>query len=141
MLKPHWPVLVVDDEENQLIAIDITLRSAGYNNLRTCSDSRKVMSMLRDERFGLVILDLHMPHVTGLDIITQSAALENRPPIVVVTGSPLIRDFADRAAGGVTDYLAKPVEREQLLAVVHRVLADSTAPHRDKPAGDDQRGS
>ena len=79
--------------------------------------------MLAREHFSLVLLDLNMPYVTGHDILVQSAALENRPPIVLVTGSSEINDFADGTAGGAIDYLLKPFDREQLRGVVHRALA------------------
>ncbi len=102
--------------------MSIALRTAGFDNLRLCSDSREVMAMLAAETFCLVILDLNMPLVSGHDIIRQSAALENRPPIVVVTASSQIKDYAEGTAGGVVEYLVKPVDREKLIAAVTRAL-------------------
>jgi hypothetical protein len=107
--------------------MSITLRSAGFNNLRTCSDSRDVPALLAEGLYSLVLLDLSMPHLSGHEIITKTAPLEGRPPIVIVTASSHIRDYADGAAGGAVDYLVKPIDRERLLAVVRRAL--------DRPAG------
>jgi signal transduction histidine kinase len=122
-LHPQCPILIVDDEENALTSMSITLRSAGFNSLRTCAESRNVVAMLAREKFSLVILDLNMPHVTGHDIIRQSAGFENRPPLIVVTASSQIRDYAEGTAGGVIDYLVKPIDRDRLLAVVQKALA------------------
>ena len=131
-MHPANPVLIVDDEENALISMSITLRSAGFNNLRTCSDSRDVPALLAESAYSLVLLDLNMPHLSGQEIIRKTAGLESRPPIVIVTASSHIRDYADGAAGGVADYLVKPIDRESLLAVVRRAL--------DRPAGSRQVG-
>ncbi len=122
-LYPQQPLLIVDDEENALTSMSITLRSAGYSNLRTCAESRNVPAMLAREKFSLVILDLNMPHVTGHDIIRQSVPLLNRPRMIVVTASSQIRDYAEGTAGGVVDYLVKPIDRERLIAVVRKALA------------------
>jgi len=119
---PHYPLLIVDDEENALTSMSITLRSAGFDNLRLCAESRNVIAMLARERFSLVILDLNMPHVTGHDIIRRTACFENRPPLIVVTASSQIRDYAEGTAGGVIDYLVKPIDRDRLIGVVQKAL-------------------
>jgi len=124
--NPRHPVMIVDDEENQLTSMRIALRSAGYDNLRLVSDSRKVIDMLAQETFSLVILDLNMPHVTGHEIIRQSAALEDRPPLVIMTGSHSVEDYADGTSGGVVEYLVKPIDRERLITVVERSLSRPT---------------
>ena len=131
-LYPLYPVLIVDDDENQLTSLSIALRSAGFNNLRVISDSRNVLGVLERETFSLVILDLHMPHVTGHDILRQSAAMEKRPPLVIITGSRRLDDFVDGAAGGVVDYLVKPFDRERLVAVVQRVLVNPSGNRRGR---------
>ena len=131
-LHPLHPVLIVDDDENQLTSLSIALRFAGFNNLRMISDSRNVMGVLERETFSLVILDLHMPHVTGHDILRQSAAMEKRPPLVIITGSRQLDDFADGAAGDVVDYLVKPIDRERLVAVVQRVIANPSGNRRGR---------
>ncbi|HTP12632.1 MAG TPA: response regulator, partial [Bacteroidota bacterium] len=118
--------MIVDDEENQLTSMRIALRSAGYDNVRLVSDSRKVIDMLAQETFSLVILDLNMPHVTGHEIIRQSAALEDRPPLVIMTGSHSVEDYADGTSGGVVEYLVKPIDRERLITVVERSLSRPT---------------
>ena len=131
-MYPQYPILIVDDEENALTSMSITLRSAGYNNLRVCAESRNVPGMMARENFSLVILDLNMPHVSGHDIIRQTAVSENRPPIIIATASSQIGDYAQGTAGGVIDYLVKPVDRERLLAVVQKALARPSGTHKGR---------
>jgi signal transduction histidine kinase len=122
-LYPQYPILIVDDEEHALTSMSITLRSAGFDNLRSCAESRNVVGMLAREKFSLLILDLNMPHVTGHDIIRQTACFEGRPPLIVVTASSQIRDYAEGTAAGVVDYLVNPIDRDRLIAVVQKALA------------------
>ena len=95
---PTFPILIVDDEETMVTSLSIVLRLAGFTNVRTCPDSRVAHGLLCDETFSLVLLDLHMPHVTGHQILHHAADLENAPPMVVMTGSTDPWDFAEATA-------------------------------------------
>ena len=88
------PLLLVDDEENALTSMSITLRSAGYSNLRTCAESTNVPDMLAREKFSLVILESNAPrHGTGHH--STSLRLVSRRPMIVVTASSQIRNYAE----------------------------------------------
>ena len=123
MRQPENPILIVDDEEQARTSIRITLELAGLTNLRTCSDSRDACAMLSREIFSLVLLDLHMPNVSGHQIFRKAAALNNAPPVVIVTASVLIRDFVECEAAGMADYLVTPVDRDRLIGAVRAALA------------------
>ena len=122
-LIPVYPILLVDDEPEALTSMSITLRSAGFNNLRTCRDSREVEALLCAETFSLMLLDLNMPYLSGHQIIRQAAALKNSPPIIVVTASSQVKDYAQGAAAGIVDYLVKPVDRDRLIVAVRKALS------------------
>ena len=122
---PAQPVLIVDDDEASLFALVVTLRSAGFTNLRTVSDSTRVPQMLANEAYSLVLLDLNMPGLSGQEVLQKTAELEDRPPVIIVTGSSRPRDLALGASDGVVDYLAKPVDRDRLVRVVRTALARS----------------
>lgn len=122
---PAQPVLIVDDDEASLFALALTLRSAGFTNLRTVSDSTGVPQMLASEAFSLVLLDLNMPGLSGQEILQKTDRLEGRPPIIIVTGSSRPRDLAPGSGDGVVDLLAKPVDRDRLVRAVRTALAIS----------------
>ncbi len=61
------PILVVDDEPEILMAVDTTLRMAGFNNIVTINDARDVIRHMEREIPGLILLDLNMPHINGAD--------------------------------------------------------------------------
>ncbi len=120
---PAQPVLIVDDDEASLFALVVTLRSAGITNLRAVSDSTGVPQMLANEAFSLMLLDLNMPGLSGREVLQKTAGLENRPPVVIVTGSFRPRDLVQGSGDGVVNYLAKPVDRDRLVRVVRTALS------------------
>jgi len=80
-------ILVVDDEEPILLAIDTTLQMAGWNHIVTCSDSRKVADILAAKPVDIVLLDLNMPHINGEELLSQIGRQNPDIPVVVVTGA------------------------------------------------------
>ncbi|HVP18698.1 MAG TPA: response regulator [Spirochaetia bacterium] len=127
---PAQPVLIVDDDQESLFALFVTLRSAGITNLRTVSDSASVPQMLANERFSLVLLDFNMPGLPDHAVLQKTAQLEGRPPVVIVTGSSRPRDLAQGSWDEVVDCLVKPVDRDRLVRVVRTALAGGRILHR-----------
>jgi DNA-binding NtrC family response regulator len=80
-LFPSFGILLVDDEPAWLRSVSLTLeRSAGITNIRTCADSRQVMEILSGGGFGLVLLDLTMPHLSGEELLTLIAEQHPKSP-------------------------------------------------------------
>lgn len=121
--NPRHPVLIVDDEEHILLAIDTTLRMAGINNLLTCQDSREVMSLIQNHQLEVVLLDLTMPHVGGEELLALINCEFPHVPVVIVTGSMDIETAVRCMKSGAFDYVVKPLEEERLLSAVTRSFA------------------
>ncbi len=118
--KSH--ILLVDDEKNVLQSYEITLNSAGIDNLILCSDSRTVTGILKEKMIELVILDLTMPFISGeklLGIITQEFP---EVPVIIITGNMEIDSAVKCMQEGAFDYIVKPVERERFISRVQRAL-------------------
>jgi DNA-binding NtrC family response regulator len=121
-LYPDAPILLVDDEEQALQSYDLNLRYNGLTNTVRCQDSRTVMDMLRGQEASLVLLDLHMPHVSGEDILAYIAEHHPLLPVIVVTGYNEVETAVRCMRAGSLDYLVKPVARDRLLASVRNGL-------------------
>ncbi len=122
-LHPRRPIMIVDDEEPILLAIDTTLRMAGMDNTITCGDRRSVLELISEQPIELMLLDLNMPHITGERLL--DAVNRNYPdiPVIIVTGAVDVETAVRCIKAGAFDYVVKPVEEERLLTAVNRAIS------------------
>ena len=64
---PQLPILLIDDEEQFLFSMKMTLSSQGYNNIVECKNSREVMKLLDKNDFSVIVMDIMMPHKSGTE--------------------------------------------------------------------------
>jgi DNA-binding NtrC family response regulator len=120
--QPQAPVLIVDDEEQALVAADLTLRSEGITNIVTCRDSRLVAGKLAEGEWSAVLLDLSMPHRTGLELLPRIVQEHPEVPVIVVTANAELDTAVQCMREGAFDYLLKPVEDARLVSAVRHAL-------------------
>ena len=118
----HTPVLVVDDDEGLLLSIKATLVSSGLPEPALISDSRKVLDHVREHPFRLILLDLMMPHLNGLEVLEKIKAEFPNTECVIVSASDEVATAVQAMSLGASDYLVKPLNSEKLVALVHRTL-------------------
>jgi DNA-binding NtrC family response regulator len=116
------PVLVVDDDEGLLLSIKATLVSSGLPEPALVSDSRDVMALMRDHHVQLVLLDLIMPHLNGIEVLEKIKREFPDTECVVVSANDELATAVDAMRLGASDYLVKPLNSEKLIAVVNRSL-------------------
>ena len=116
------PILVVDDDEGLLLSMKATLVSSGMPDPAIVSDGRRVMGLVRKHRFHLVLLDLIMPHLSGMEILQELK--EEFPAIecVIVTAIEDVSSAVKAMKFGAYDYMVKPVSSEKLVIVINRAL-------------------
>lgn len=118
-------ILVVDDEEDVRDVIKLHLEPEGYNIIEA-EDGEKAISILRSEdnmiNVGLILCDIRMPKVNGIECIDYLKREAPGIPVVVVTGYPDTEMAASLMKRGVKDYLVKPVEKDKLLNTVNSIV-------------------
>lgn len=117
-MSPQPPIIaVVDDEEDVRHSLQRLLRAAGFEVLVYASGT-EFLRHASDSSPDCVVLDLHMPRLTGLDV--QSVLRERglKVPVVILTGNETPETRAAAFAGGVDDYLAKPVDDDILIGAI-----------------------
>ena len=119
---PLFPVLIVDDEEDVLQAYKMTLRFNGINNLILCSDSRQVLTLLSENKVSAIILDLSMPHLTGLELLESIKEKYPGIPAIVVTASNNVANAVECMKRGAIDYMVKPVEDNRLVSGLRNAI-------------------
>jgi DNA-binding NtrC family response regulator len=117
---PEYPVLIVDDEDNALESFEITLNSCGIENIVLCQDSRKVLPLLKSQKFEIVLLDLTMPYITGEELLPLIVQDYPDTPVIVITGDIEVETAVKCMQIGAFDYMIKPVEEKRLISGVKR---------------------
>ena len=110
-------VAVVDDEESVRRALERLLRSAGIETATFASGGAMLQDLARREP-DCVVLDLHMPGMSGFEVQERLAARDCKIPVVVLTGQDSSESYERATAGGAAAYLRKPVDGGELLAAV-----------------------
>ena len=123
---PKGKILVVDDEEDVRDVIRLHLESAGYNILEAV-DGEDAIKSLREEdnmiNVGVILCDIRMPKVNGIECIDFLRKEAPGIPVVVVTGYPDTERAANLMKKGIKDYLVKPVEKSKLLDTVKEIIS------------------
>jgi DNA-binding NtrC family response regulator len=111
-------VLVVDDELNNLKACAATLQMSGVKNISIESDSRQVMKIMAEQRIDVVLLDLFMPHISGMEILPLLLEQYPRIPVIIVTAAYELDRAMECIKMGAFDYLVKPMEGSRLMTTL-----------------------
>ncbi len=114
-------ILVVDDEPQMLIALHETLRRKGYS-VTTAGSAMEALCRLREKYYRLVITDMRMPELDGMDLLRKVKSTSPQTPVVMLTAYGTIQSAVDAMRIGAFDYLLKPFSSESLEAVVRRAM-------------------
>ena len=115
-------VHVVDDDLSFSTAVSRLLRAGGYL-VRCYGSAAEFLGAARGDQPGCVLLDLHLPGPSGLELQEALADAAHSLPIVFLTGQGDIPSSVRAMRGGAEDFLTKPVQREILFAAIERALA------------------
>ena len=119
-------ILIIDDESEVREVLRLHLESANYNVIEA-SDGEEGVSMMKSGsnllQVGMIICDIRMPKVNGIEAIDYLKKNAPSIPIVVVTGYPDSDLAVSLLKKGVKDHMVKPIEKAKLLAKVSEVLA------------------
>ena len=125
-------VLIIEDEEDAAELFAEMMRVSGYRVLKT-SKSTPAIAMMAAEKPDIVLLDIMMPEISGLDILRQmrrDPTLANIP-VIVITAKGMPSDIKNGMEAGASTYLTKPVGYLELKEAVERTLTNKLA---NKPA-------
>lgn len=116
-------ILLVEDEKNIVLGVTICLRSAGLE-VDVAEDGMEALRKIEGSKPDLVLLDLVMPKLNGLDALKSMK--ENKAtkdiPVIVLSARAQEEDIQRAMDLGASDYMAKPFKPAELLEVIQRVL-------------------
>lgn len=114
-------VLVVDDDESLRWITQLQLEEAGYR-VFVAADAEKAMEVIPMENPSLVITDMRMPGVSGIDLLRRIRAEQPEIFVIVITAFGTIQSAVEAMRSGAYDYITKPIDYEELILVVKRAL-------------------
>ena len=115
-------VVLVDDEEEVLFSSSIMLETHGISPVVALRDGRELLSYLDANAVGVVVLDLFMPQISGLELLPEIVQSHPEIPVVVMTASQEVETAVLCMKEGAFDYLVKPVEENRYLSCIRRAL-------------------
>src|SRR6266404_2401767 len=112
-------ILIVDDDSGQRSLLDSFLRSQGFDTLPVAS-GEQALDILRAEQFSMMISDVRMPGLTGLETLRRARKQHATLPVLLVTAYADIREAVGAMRDGAVNYLSKPIDLDELLASVRQ---------------------
>jgi serine phosphatase RsbU (regulator of sigma subunit) len=115
-------ILVVDDQEANVRLLEGMLRVAGYTSVHSTTDPSEVCELYRENRYGLILLDIQMPAMDGFQVMEGLKEIEGDGylPVLAITAQPSHKLRALEA--GAKDFVSKPFAMAELRARVHNIL-------------------
>jgi two-component system chemotaxis response regulator CheY len=121
-------ILVVDDEADVRKSVRLVLMKAGYD-VREAEDGEKAITQIRSNdnpfKVSLIICDIHMPKVNGMEAIAYFRQEFPSVPVIVLTGKPELDGATHLFKQGIVDYLEKPISPEKLIQAVGKSIKEN----------------
>ncbi|MEW6586238.1 MAG: PAS domain S-box protein, partial [Nitrospirota bacterium] len=117
MKRPR--ILVVDDEE-EIVNPLLEFLTASEYDAQGCMSGREAVDLLKKETFDLVVTDLMMPDMNGIDLLKSAFVIDPQLVGIVITGKGSVETAVDAMKAGAFDYLLKPLDWKMLLPVISR---------------------
>ena len=108
-------ILIIEDEEQLCRSMAEGLRMDGYET-DTCFDGEEGLELCMTENYDLILLDLNLPGIDGLDILRQFRTFNTNTPVLILSARVQIQDKVEGLDLGANDYLTKPFHFEELEA-------------------------
>src|SRR5436190_11647875 len=122
-----YRILIVDDDPGQRSLLDSFLRSQGFHTLLAPS-GEQALEILRTEQVQMMISDVRMPGLSGLETLRRARQQNTVLPVLLVTAYADIREAVGAMRDGAVNYLAKPIDLDELLASVQQATGLAKTP-------------
>jgi putative two-component system response regulator len=120
-------VLLVDDHQMNLKLLRMILEEAGYSNVTSTNDPREVVDLFHAVHPDIILLDLHMPHMTGIDVLNDLHPWLDRGkghylPVLMLTADGSREAMQQALSAGARDFVTKPFDAAEVLLRIHNLL-------------------
>lgn len=114
-------ILIADDEKNMLWALERALKKEGYNVV-SANDGQKALEIFKETMPSLVLLDLKMPKMDGLETLKKIRESNSNTPVIMITAHGTTKSAVEAMKMGALDYISKPFDIDELKIIIKRAL-------------------
>ncbi len=113
-------ILIIDDDQKNIFALNATLRSRGYETISAMSADEGLQMLNSPSGIGIVLLDMMMPDVDGYEMLSRIRRNESirSTPVIAVTAQAMAGDREKCLAAGADDYVSKPIDIDRLVGLL-----------------------
>lgn len=122
-MKDRKSILLVDDEELYLDALAMILIKEGYD-ISTACNGKKALQSVKKKQYDLVITDMIMPDITGIDVLKEVKSLYPEAKVIIITGFGAPESYLESMTLGAFEYLNKPINMPELKKAIKRAFPD-----------------
>jgi DNA-binding NtrC family response regulator len=115
-------ILIVDDELDMLELLELIITDRTTYQVVTVSNPLEVPGLLKEGGFDLLISDLRMPQMDGMELLDQARRIAPQLPIIILTAYGTVDSAIEAMRKGALDYITKPFRQEQILLTVEKAL-------------------
>jgi len=120
---PNTSVLVIDDEADMCDMISHVLSQAGYTTY-LATNGNAGLELFHKKSPGVVILDLRMPEIDGMEVLRQIKTANHEVPVIIITAHGEVRSAVEAVKLGAYDFLNKPFDNEELILTVKKAVEE-----------------
>ncbi len=123
MAERNTRILIVDDERTSLMMLSSIVKRGGFEPL-VASDGYTALKMIPAEAPDILLADVKMPNLDGMEVLKEAKNLDPDLPVVLITAYAELQDAVRAIKAGAHDYLAKPLDDQEVIRVIHRALGE-----------------
>lgn len=117
-------ILIVDDDDELRVNLSEILKNKGYHT-DEASSGKEAIEKAVSKDFDVVLLDLMMPRISGMDVLTELRKLKPKTRVIMITAFATIDNAVEAIKKGASDYISKPFKIEELDVTIKRVVEET----------------
>lgn len=117
-----YTIVIIDDETDLLDLLKLILTEKTDYNILTTSDPKQALDWCREYKADVLISDLRMPQLEGIELLKLLKAQDKTIPFIIMTAFGTIESAVEAMRQGAFDYITKPFRKEQILMTINKAL-------------------
>ena len=130
LVETIMKILIADDDKNLRMVLKNELTDAGHD-VSEAENGKKAIDMLKKDAYDILILDLNMPKLNGIDVLKKTKKLEIPTETIILTAHATISKAVEAMKLGAYDFITKPFQLDQLIAVAEKAFEKKSLVHEN----------